>query len=49
MQQLQPVRQVRVATLTAAMQRQAELAVLVLVDLAELAALPSVATAVLAE
>ena len=49
MQQLQPVRQVRVATLTAAMQLQVAQAVLVLVDLAELAALPSVATAVLAE
>jgi hypothetical protein len=47
MQQLQPVRQVLVATLTAALQLQAELAVLVLVDLAEMAALPSVAMAVL--
>jgi hypothetical protein len=49
MQQLQPVRQVLVVTLTAAMQLQAELAVLVLVGLAEMEGLPSVAMAVLAE
>jgi hypothetical protein len=40
---------VLVATLTAATQPQAVQAALVLAELAELAALPSVATAVLAE
>ena len=49
MQQLQPVSQVLVATLTAGMQVQGAQAASVLAVLAEMEALPSVATAVLAE